>query len=168
MECGMKPDWAKPLFIIRHGRTKSARKLIGQFNSSPLYKMTTISQISIFRYIFANEFSLYLEFQWHLLLRVQLTVSQPCLSLWLGAEQATSHYLNQRWPSWPTHLCGTRRWGDKLKLRALISIYTGIRVAKRLPGSARLWESQVKVKSWNVFKRFSATYSDFFVLLVVS
>ena len=30
----------------------------------------------------------------------------------VGAEQATSHYLNQWWPSPPTHICGTR--GDEL------------------------------------------------------
>ena len=30
----------------------------------------------------------------------------------LGDEQTTSHYPNQRWPSSPTHICGTR--GDEL------------------------------------------------------
>ena len=31
------------------------------------------------------------------------------LVLWLGAEQATSHYLNQYWPSSRTRICST--WG---------------------------------------------------------
>ena len=38
-----------------------------------------------------------LRFHWGLFLRVQLTISQHWLRKWLGADQATSHYLNQWW-----------------------------------------------------------------------
>ena len=38
-----------------------------------------------------------LKFLWSLFLRVQLTIIQHCFRSWLGAVQATSHYLNQWW-----------------------------------------------------------------------
>ena len=38
-----------------------------------------------------------LKFHWKLLLRFQLTIFQHWLRYWLGATQATSHYLNQWW-----------------------------------------------------------------------
>ena len=38
-----------------------------------------------------------LEFHWNLFLRVQFTIFQHWFRLWLGADQATSHYLNQWW-----------------------------------------------------------------------
>ena len=37
------------------------------------------------------------RFHWGLLPRVQLTISQHWSRKWLGADQATSHHLNQRW-----------------------------------------------------------------------
>ena len=38
-----------------------------------------------------------LKFHWSKLLRVQLTISQHWFREWLGADQATSHCLNQWW-----------------------------------------------------------------------
>ena len=38
-----------------------------------------------------------LNFLWSLFLRVQLTIFQHWFRYWLGAGQATSHYLNQLW-----------------------------------------------------------------------
>ena len=38
-----------------------------------------------------------LKFHWRLSLRVQLTISQHWFRWWLGADEATSHYLNQWW-----------------------------------------------------------------------
>ena len=61
-------------------------------------KMDAISQTT-----FSNEFSwmkMYeyrLKFHWNLFLRVQLTIFQHWFRYWLGAVQATSHYLNQWW-----------------------------------------------------------------------
>ena len=58
---------------------------------------------AIFQTTFLNEFSwtkMYkfrLKFHWSLFPRVQLTISQHWFRWWLGADQATSHYLNQWW-----------------------------------------------------------------------
>ena len=81
-----------------------------------LEKIATISQT-----IFSNAFSrmkglvYWFESHWPLFLRVQLRISQHRFRKWLGAEQATSHYLNQCWPSSLSHICGARgRWGNPL------------------------------------------------------
>ena len=56
-----------------------------------------------FQTTFSNGFSwmkMYkfrLTFQWSFFLRVQLTIFQHWFRQWLGADQATSHYLNQWW-----------------------------------------------------------------------
>ena len=51
-----------------------------------------------FKRIFLNEmFEFRLKFHWSLFLRVQLTIFQQWFRWWLGAVQATSHYLNQWW-----------------------------------------------------------------------
>ena len=60
--------------------------------------MDAISQTT-----FANAFSwmkmfkFLLKFHWSLFLRAQLTIFQHWFRWWLGADQATSHYLNQWW-----------------------------------------------------------------------
>ena len=56
-------------------------------------KMTTLS--NTFSWMKMLEFRL--RFHWSLLSRVQLTVFQHWFRQWLGAGQATSHYLNQWW-----------------------------------------------------------------------
>ena len=48
-----------------------------------------------------------LQFHWSLFLRVQLTTFKHWFRWWLGADQATSHYLNQWWHRLPTHICIT-------------------------------------------------------------
>ena len=64
---------------------------------------------TIFNCIFMNEkCCISIWIYWSLFLRAQLTVSQHWFRLWLGAEQATSHYLNQRWPISLTHISGMR------------------------------------------------------------
>ena len=61
-------------------------------------KMDDISQTT-----FSNAFSWMkmfeyrLKFHWSLFLGVQLTISQHWFRKWLGADQATSHYLDQWW-----------------------------------------------------------------------
>ena len=51
-----------------------------------------------FKRIFSKKMSEFrLKFHWGLFLRVQLTISQHCFRYWLGADQATSHYLKQWW-----------------------------------------------------------------------
>ena len=39
---------------------------------------------------------------------IEVTIRQHSPGLWLGVEQATSHYLNQWWTSSLTHVCVTR------------------------------------------------------------
>ena len=56
----------------------------------------TFSSIKMFEFL--------LNFHWSLFLMVQLTISQYWFQR-LGAEQATSHYLNQRWTSYMMHMC---------------------------------------------------------------
>ena len=71
------------------------------------------------RVTFSNAFSwmkyfvFWIDFHWRLFPRVQSTIFQHWFRWWLGADQATSHYLNQCWPSSLTHIFGTR--GDELK-----------------------------------------------------
>ena len=61
-------------------------------------KMAAISQMTLsnaFSWMKMLEFRL--RFHWSLFLRVQLTTIQHWFRQWLGAGQATSHYLNQWW-----------------------------------------------------------------------
>ena len=78
--------------------------------------MDAISQTT-----FSNAFSwmkmhkFRLRFHWSLFLRFKLTIFQHWFRWWLGAGQATSHYLNQ-WMmvSLLTHICVTRpQWVNR-------------------------------------------------------
>ena len=59
--------------------------------------------VAIFQTTFSNAFSwmktydFRLRFHWGLFLRFELTISQHWFRLWLGVDQATSHYLKQWW-----------------------------------------------------------------------
>ena len=58
---------------------------------------------AIFQTTLSNAFSCIkmlefrLKFHWSLILSVQLTIAHHWFRWWLGADQATSHYLNQWW-----------------------------------------------------------------------
>ena len=66
-------------------------------------------------------------------LRVQLTIFEHWFWWWLGADQATSHYLNQWYPRLPTHICVTRpQWVKSIND---INDWIGITSAKLY----RLW-----------------------------
>ena len=61
-------------------------------------KMDAISQTTFSRaFSWMKIFEFRLKFHWNLFLRVQLTIFQHWFRWWLGAVQATSHYLNQWW-----------------------------------------------------------------------
>ena len=82
----------------------------------PVDKMAAISQTT-----FWNVFSWTkiivsrLKFHWNLFLSVQLIIFQYWFRKWLGADQATSHYLKQCCPSSPMHICITGgRWVNTL------------------------------------------------------
>ena len=122
-------------FFVSNGNTSKQRNIpnnLGQYYDDalapyiwfspslphlPLDKMAAILQTT-----FSNAFSwmknfvFRFEFPWSSSLMVQLAMSQHWFKYWLGTEQATSHYLNQCWPSSPMHICGiTRvRWVNSL------------------------------------------------------
>ena len=78
----------------------------------PLIKMTAISQ-TIFSDAFSwmKSFVFWLKFHWGLFLSFLLAITQHCFRYWVGAEKATSHYLNQCWPASLMHICSTRaKW----------------------------------------------------------
>ena len=52
-------------------------------------------------------FEFLLIFHWSLFPRVQLTIYQRWFRSWLGADQVTSHHLNQWWSGLLTHICVT-------------------------------------------------------------
>ena len=68
---------------------------------------------AIFHTTFSNGFSwlkmywFQFKFHWSLFLWVQLTIFQHWFRQWLGADQATNHYLNQWWSRSLTHICVT-------------------------------------------------------------
>ena len=45
------------------------------------------------------------KFHWELFPMVQLMILQHWFREWLGADQATSHHVNQWWPSLLMHVC---------------------------------------------------------------
>ena len=88
-------------------------------------KMASISQTTL-----SNAFSwmkmLEFRFKFHssLFLRVQFTIFQHWFREWLGADQATSHYLNQWWPSSTTPICVTRpQWVNHYGCKTPIDQY---------------------------------------------
>ena len=61
-------------------------------------KMDAISQTTFSSaFCWTKMFEFRIKFHWSLFLRVQLTIFQHWFRWWLGADQATSHYLNQWW-----------------------------------------------------------------------
>ena len=75
---------------------------------------------------------------------VQMTINHHCLGEWLDTDQATSHYLNQRWQSSPTlddvirlqwvtnhnhnstiepHFCNTLTWWGNSEVKATLSAW---------------------------------------------
>ena len=61
-------------------------------------KMATISQTTFSNScLWMKMLESRLKFHWNFLHRVQLTIFQYWFRWWLGAVQATSHYLKQRW-----------------------------------------------------------------------
>ena len=60
--------------------------------------MAAISQTTLSNaFSWMKMFKFRLKFHWSLFLRVQFTIFQHWFRQWLGADQATSHYLKQWW-----------------------------------------------------------------------
>ena len=89
-------------FVMAYGITKS--QWVNTFRHSRcLTHWGRDKMATIFQTTFSNIFSwmkmheLRLRFHWSLFLRVQMTIFQHWFRSWLGADQATSHCLNQWW-----------------------------------------------------------------------
>ena len=66
---------------------------------------------NIFKCVFLNNnccILFWFRFHWNLFLKVQFKINQDGFRSWLGATQATSHYLKLCWPSLLTHVCVTQ------------------------------------------------------------
>ena len=95
---GMAPVWFSLLSVPSPTGTHEV------FNSSSLDQIAAILADDVFRCIFLNEtFCIFIRISLKFVLRAQLTISQHQFRQWLGTDQATSHYLNKCWPSWPIH-----------------------------------------------------------------
>ena len=72
--------------------------------------------VAILQTTFSNTFSwmnrcgIRLKFRWSLFLRVQLIIFQYWYRKWLGAYQATGHYLNLCWLVYWRFLCTRPQW----------------------------------------------------------
>ena len=61
-------------------------------------KLAAVSQTTVSNALYwMKMYEFRLRFHWHLFLRVQLRIFQHWFRSWLGADQATSHDLNQWW-----------------------------------------------------------------------
>ena len=81
---------------------KKMRLKVSSWKWRPFY-LGRDKMAAIFQTTLSNAFSCMkmlefrLKFHWSLFLRVQLTIVHHWFRWWLGADQATSHYLNQWW-----------------------------------------------------------------------
>ena len=91
-------------FKKKHLKMSSAKRRLfslglNELTHLPLDEMPTISQTTFVKaFSWMKNFEFWLKFLWSLFLRVQLTITQHWFRKWLGAELATSHYLNQCCP----------------------------------------------------------------------
>ena len=86
--------------LIKHKAETSQRYEWKQipFNSLRPRKMAAVSPTTLLNaFSWMKMLEFWLKFHWSLFLRVQLTIFQNWFRWWLGAVQATSHYLNQWW-----------------------------------------------------------------------
>ena len=82
----------------------------------PLDKIAAISQ-TIFSDVFLwmKSFVFWWKISLKFVPRSPVDNKSALVRKWLGAEEATSHYLNQCSPSSLAHICGTRGRWDKLQ-----------------------------------------------------
>ena len=76
--------------------------------------------ISIFNILIPRQCCHYLaggKFHWIVFQIIQFKINQHFFRKWIGAEKATSHYLNQWWPSSLKFICVIRpRWVNEVDL----------------------------------------------------
>ena len=93
------------------------------------------------------------ELHWNLFPGVQLTKCQHWFRQWLDAEQATSHYLNQCWPSSLTHIYAAQvgrsintQWPEQ-NVR-----YFAAGIVKCIFLNGNVWISHGMCSSWQINK----------------
>ena len=99
---------------IRYFNTLRLRQNGRHFMQTALSRASSCMKIVVFR----------LTFYWNLFPMVLFTISQHWFILWLRASQATSHYLNQCWPSLLPHICVTRHLAsmtNHLRYKSLVT-----------------------------------------------
>ena len=112
-------------------------------------------------------FQLWLNFHWTMFLKFQLTINQHWFRQWLGAEQATSHYLKQRWPSLLTYICVTLpEWVEQscsIFFRKLRYIFAFCRIFKHWgsTSSSSLWKKGDRAWQKQKYCLLISAYSGF-------
>ena len=120
-----KPDSTKPQHLTYWGRDKMA----------PV-SQTTLSNAFLWMKISES----WIKFHWSSFLMVLLKIFQYWFWWWLGADQATSHYLNQWWlDHW--------RIFASLGLNELSCFWKGVRVKKIVMKKSLKRESPLRVVS---------------------
>ena len=123
------PQWKLDIYLVQHN-IKNYYKLLQimhmpwharhfvviykRINETDLSNLSLENMAAISQTIFSDAFSwmksfaFWFKFYWSLFLTAQLTINQHWFRWRLGAELATSHYLNQCRPDLLTHICDTR------------------------------------------------------------
>ena len=108
-------------------------------------KMDAIFQTTILNaFSWMKMYKFWLIFHWSLLPRVHLTIFQHWSRWWLGAVQATSHYLNQCWHRLPTHIWVPRPQWVNLSHRFIVNFL----FKKKLPWNLNQNTNFLSQKSW--------------------
>ena len=105
-------QWVNVFVQCRAPQTSNTAISPRELTHLPLNKMAPFWQMTFsFAFSWMKMIELRFIFHWNMFPGVWLTISQHWFSYRLGAEQVTSHYLDQWWPSSLTHRCDTRgRW----------------------------------------------------------
>ena len=89
-------------------------------------------------------FEFRIQFDWSLFLRVQMTILQHWM--FIGIEQATSHYLNQWWPSSLIHICITQtQWVETWSVFS--NLFNSQQTSHSLPFGSKFGISCAKSRS---------------------
>ena len=131
--------------------------------------MDTISQTTFWgAFSWMKMFEFRLKFHWSLFLRVQLTIFQHWFRKWLGAVQATNHYLNQWWLDYrpiyaPLGLNElTTPWTQWSRDKVIIctQFIFGAVIGHIMNISADYGLASLFIQEWNLCHIFTAVWTD--------
>ena len=97
--------WWHDSYLVLSKANLLMRHSLVSLNTLLHWQMDTISQTTVWNAFFLMKmYQFWLKFHGSLFLRVQLLIFQHWFRQWLGADQATSHYLNHWWSDyWCTY-----------------------------------------------------------------